>query len=201
MGADDGRRRRREANRDAVVGALLDLIRDGDLDPGAEDVAARAGLSARSVFRYFDDLDDLCRAAIARQHEDVDDVLAPPALDGSSLQERVQATVEQRVRLFEAMGNVGTVARLRAPFQPLVAEQLRQVRRLLRDRMADALEPGLTGLDPATAGPLLAAADVLCSFEAYHLFRDDQRRSRAATVEAMVTGVRALLASAGVAAR
>ena len=67
MSAEDGRRLRRERNRDAVVQAVLELVREGELAPGVEAVAARAGLSARSVFRYFDDLDDLCRAAIARQ--------------------------------------------------------------------------------------------------------------------------------------
>ena len=60
----DGRRASRERNRDAVVDALLDLYREGNLSPGADAVAERSGLSRRSLFRYFDDLDDLCRAAI-----------------------------------------------------------------------------------------------------------------------------------------
>ena len=55
----DGRRASRERNRIAVVDALLDLYAEGNLRPGAGEVARRAGLSRRSVFRYFDDLDDL----------------------------------------------------------------------------------------------------------------------------------------------
>ena len=119
MSADDGRRQRRERNREAVVQAVLELVREGELAPGAEAVAARAGLSARSVFRYFDDLDDLCRAAIAHQVALVRPILDHELASGGSLAERVTAVVAQRVDLFEAMGPIGTFARLRAPFQPL----------------------------------------------------------------------------------
>ena len=135
MSADDGRRQRRERNRDAVVQAVLELVREGELAPGAEAVAARAGLSARSVFRYFDDLDDLCRAGIAHQVALVRPILdQQPSHDGT-LADRVAAVVAQRVDLFEAMGPVGSFARLRAPFQPLIAEQLAAARRVLRDRL------------------------------------------------------------------
>ncbi|HRE00682.1 MAG TPA: TetR family transcriptional regulator, partial [Ilumatobacteraceae bacterium] len=62
----DGRRGRRDRNRDAVVDALLTLYHDGVLEPSADAIAEQAGLSARSLFRYFDDLDDLQRAAVER---------------------------------------------------------------------------------------------------------------------------------------
>ena len=41
----DGRQLRRERNREAVVEALLDLYRDGNLQPSSEEIAARSGLS------------------------------------------------------------------------------------------------------------------------------------------------------------
>ena len=56
---EDGRHERRARNRDAVVDALLALVGDGDLAPSAEAVAARAGLSSRSLFRYFADTEAL----------------------------------------------------------------------------------------------------------------------------------------------
>ena len=67
IGPDDGRRRRREKNRDAVIEALLGLVRGGDLDPTVVKIAERAGVSHRSVFRYFDDFNDLGRTAIEQQ--------------------------------------------------------------------------------------------------------------------------------------
>src|SRR5262245_29388188 len=105
MGDDDGRRQRRARNRDAVVDALLSIVADGDLAPSADAVAARAGLSTRSLFRYFDDVDDLCRAAIARQHERVAGLLERPAVIDGTVDTRVRDVIDQRVELFDAMGD------------------------------------------------------------------------------------------------
>ncbi|MFI0528109.1 MAG: TetR/AcrR family transcriptional regulator, partial [Ilumatobacteraceae bacterium] len=66
---EDGRHARRDRNRLAVVDAMLQLYAEGNLDPSSDEIAERAGLSPRSLFRYFDDLDDLVRGAIGRQHE------------------------------------------------------------------------------------------------------------------------------------
>lgn len=198
MTAEDGRRQRRDRNRNAVVEAVLELIREGELAPGAEAVAARAGLSARSVFRYFEDLDDLCRAGIARQLAVVSPFLYPAVEVDGPLAERVDAIVAQRTRLYSAMGNVGTFARLREPFQPLVAEQLTAARRLLRERLRSVLAPELAALDAEAADTLVAAADVMCSFEAFHLLIDDHGRSPEGATSVMAAGVHALLAAAGV---
>ncbi|HEU4840199.1 MAG TPA: TetR/AcrR family transcriptional regulator [Ilumatobacteraceae bacterium] len=198
MPAADGRRLRRDRNRDAVVDALLDLIRAGEMAPSADAVAARAGLSARSVFRYFDDIDDLCRVAITHQLAAVRPVLHTAISAAGPLDERIAALVGQRVRLFEAMGSVGTFARLRAPFQPLVAEQLDTARRILRDRLRATLGPELDTLDVETADSIVAAADVLCSFESFRLLREVHGRSARAAAGVMTDGVRALLAAAAV---
>ena len=184
----DGRAARRARNRVAVVEALLALVADGDLAPASDDVAARAGLSTRSIFRYFDDVDDLCRAAIAAQHERVAPLFDRPIDVEAPFAERVHAVVAHRVELFDAMGEVGRMARLRAPFQPLVAAELHAARGWLRARLATALHPELTALvDRAEAA--LDAADVLCSFEAYRLLRDELGRDRDTAIGALTLGV------------
>ena len=192
MALDDGRRQRRARNRDAVVDALLAIVADGDLAPSAEAVAARAGLSSRSLFRYFDDVDDLCRAAIARQHERVATLLDRPVDIDGAVASRARDAVTHRVDLFDAMGDVGRLARLRAPFQPLIADQLATIRRLLRERMTTALAPELDA--PGTSPAALDAADVLCSFEAYHLLRYDLGRTRDDAIGVMTAGIVALVA-------
>ena len=87
----DGRRLRRERNRLAVVDALLDLYREGNLRPGTDEIATRAGLSPRSLFRYFDDVDDLTGAAVARQLARARDLLPIAATPGAPFAERVTA--------------------------------------------------------------------------------------------------------------
>ncbi|HAP77906.1 MAG TPA: TetR/AcrR family transcriptional regulator, partial [Acidimicrobiaceae bacterium] len=47
------------------------LYRSGNFDPSIDEIATRSGVSARSVFRYFDDVDDLANAAIDQQLLDV----------------------------------------------------------------------------------------------------------------------------------
>ena len=113
-------------------------------------------------------------------------LLAAPIDDGPR-PDRVATAVAQRVQLFEAMGTVGTFARLRAPFHTPVADALGAVRRLLRDRLRAALAPA--------PDDVVAASDVLCSFEAYRRLRDDHGHSPEVAERIMTTGVLALAAA------
>ena len=63
----DGRRARRHRSRDLAVDALLDLLNEGVVRPTAQQVAERSGVSLRSIFRIFDDVESLNAAACARQ--------------------------------------------------------------------------------------------------------------------------------------
>ena len=55
----DGRLTRAARTRTAVVDALLTLNERGQLRPTARDIAAEAGVSLRSVYVHFDDLEAL----------------------------------------------------------------------------------------------------------------------------------------------
>lgn len=189
----DGRRLRRDRNRDAVVQALLALYNEGNLDPSTEEIAARSGVSARSLFRYFDDVDDLCSAAIATQQQAVRHLVPVDAGVDQPLDQRVAALVRQRADLFETIESVATVSRLRAPFQLVVAEGLTQGRAFLRNQVATLFAPELAAMPKPVAAARLAAADVLTSFESWRLLRDDQRLSLAAAARAMSDGLASLL--------
>ena len=58
----DGRNARRVRNRQAVVDATLALLDEGHTDISVDEVVERSGVSKRSIFRYFETLDDLDRA-------------------------------------------------------------------------------------------------------------------------------------------
>ena len=181
----DGRRLRRDRNRDAVVEALLALYSEGNLDPSTEEIAARSGVSARSLFRYFDDVDDLCSAAIAQQQENVLHLLPIDATPSDPLARRVEALVHQRAELFEAIESAATVSRLRAPFQLVVADRLTTGRAFLRDQLRTLFAAELATLPTSVAASRLAAADVVASFESWRLLRDDQRLSITAASQAL----------------
>jgi AcrR family transcriptional regulator len=181
----DGRRLRRDRNRDAVVQALLSLYNDGNLDPSTEEIAARSGVSARSLFRYFDDVDDLCSAAIAQQQENVRHLLPLSATPEEPLAVRIAALVRQRSELFEAIESAAMVSRLRAPFQLVVADRLTEGRSFLRQQIATLFVTELGQMPEPMAAARLAAADVVASFESWRLLRDDQRLSIAAASNAI----------------
>ncbi len=170
----DGRRASRERNRDAVVDALLDLYREGNLNPGPEEVAKRASLSRRSLFRYFDDLDDLCRAAIDRQTLRAGHLFEIQGLGEGALADRVARLAAQRAALFEEIAPAARVGRLRAPYQAIVAEDIRKSRAALRRQLEKHFAPELERLEPDHRRETLAAVDVMCSFESYDLLREAQ---------------------------
>src|SRR5271166_5464622 len=118
----DGRRLRRALNREAVVDALLDLYSEGNLRPSTDEIAERAGISPRSLFRYFEDADDLAGEAVSRQLGRVMPLLPLGVAADAPFDDRVAALVDQRLRLFSTLGQAAHVSRLRAPFQPRLAE-------------------------------------------------------------------------------
>jgi AcrR family transcriptional regulator len=192
--AVDGRRAWRDRNLNAVVDALLDLFAEGNLRPGADEIAARSGVSRRSVFRYFDDLDSLDRMAIDRQVARVAHLVELERIGEGSLDARIERIVAQRIRLFDAIAPVAKVSRLRAPFEPVVAEELLRSRRLFRRQVERHFEAELRVLDRADRASTLGAAAVVCSFEAYELLRYGHGMASRQIGDVMRTGLGALFA-------
>jgi AcrR family transcriptional regulator len=165
----DGRRAWRDRNRLAVIDALLDLYAEGNLRPDAQEVAERSGVSRRSVFRYFDDRDDLDRAAIRRQQQRVWHLVEVASVGEGPLAERIERIAGQRVRLFSEVGPAARVSRSRAPFHRVISEELQESRRLFALQVERHFAPELNAMDEPARAETLAAADALCSFETFDL--------------------------------
>src|SRR3954468_8682044 len=108
----DGRRLRREQNRAAVLDALTSLFSDGVYQPSTNQIADLAGISPRSLFRYFDDVDDLNHAAIDRQLERARPVLDVGVTADTPTHTKIEHVVEARVRLFETIAPAARAARV-----------------------------------------------------------------------------------------
>src|SRR3954463_12989975 len=107
----DGRTVRAERTRQALVDSLLVLLDEGHLTPTAAEIAARAGVSERSVFQHFPDREALFEAVARQQYERVMPTLHP--IDTSlPLDERIEQFTEQRARLYEMVGGVRRAALL-----------------------------------------------------------------------------------------
>ncbi len=189
----DGRQLRRRRNREAVVDALLDLYSDGNLRPSTEEIAARSGLSPRSLFRYFNDVDDLTRTAISRIEARAVELLPIDADPTDDTAPKVKALVDQRFGLFDAVGSAAAVSRLRSPFQPILAERLQENRALLRGQLEVLFARELDRLDEAGARQALANADILTSFESHQLLLKDHGLSSTQAKASMAAGLTAVL--------
>jgi TetR/AcrR family transcriptional regulator, regulator of autoinduction and epiphytic fitness len=189
----DGRRLRRALNREAVVDALLDLYAEGNLRPSTDEIAERAKISPRSLFRYFEDADDLAGEAVARQLARVLPVLPIDAVSDDPFAERVRALVDQRLRLFTTMGQAAHVSRLRAPFQPRLAESLVQGRRFLRGQVRTLFTTELTPLADDRRAAALASVDILTGYETFQLLTGDRGLSADEVRSVLTLSLTALL--------
>ena len=188
MTQTDGRHLRRAQNREAVLDALVQLFDEGDYTPGTTKIAERAGISPRSLFRYFDDVDDLHRAAIERSRLTAAPLAVIDIDPQAPTAEKVAGFVEARVRLHEAVGNAERATRLSAHRHDVIAAQLREGRAYFRNQARDVFAPELDGRPE-----LLPAVDALTSIETYDLYRTTHGLSRARATSALVTALTALL--------
>jgi AcrR family transcriptional regulator len=142
----DGRRVRGERNKEAVVEALLSLYEAGDVEPSMARVAELAGVSERSVFRYFEDKDDLIESAIALQTERVGHLFEGLSIDGS-FEKRLDAILDHRLRLFDAVSGVMRASEFHEHRSSLVRDGIDKRRAVLRAQAVDQFRPELNRLD------------------------------------------------------
>ena len=189
----DGRTARRDRNSEAVLDTVHEMFVEGNFGPSVEEVAARSGVSLRSVYRYFQDTDDLLQRAIARRVELVGDLFALDRLGEGTRAERVQALVDQRLQLHAKLAPTIRAAMLRASESPRIAAQVSNRRDLLADQVVAHFEPELGRLDRARRAEVASCVDALCSFESLELLRVRSGLSPSRTRRALVSGVTALL--------
>ena len=167
----DGRRVRRTRNVASVVEALITLFHEGEVHPTAQQLADRSGVSLRSVFRYFDDMQDLVVRAIelhVARCEPLYQLPARPPL--ASLDERIARIAAHRVRLYFALAPIVRAARIRQHELPAVAELAAERRRLVQDQTEAWFAPELDRAALDERSVVLGCLDTALQFEsAEHL--------------------------------
>lgn len=189
---EDGRHARSERTRAAIVEALLSLLDEGVLQPSAELLAERAGVSRRAVFHHFRDMDDLHATAAAKQLERVLPTLAPLPRSGPCA-ERLEAFVAQRCRLLAFIAPVRRAALLVEPFSPVVAERLGEARRQSRLAVEVVFALELDKAPPEERAELAAALAAASSFSFWEELHTRQRLTPEETARAMKRTLGALL--------
>jgi len=182
--SSDGRTRRGARNREAIIDALIACYSAGLLAPSVQEVAERAGVSARSVHNHFVDVEALRTEVADRQWQHV----APLAsyLDVEEpVDARVQALIEQRAAIFEAVSPVRRAALLQLPESPAIAARLAQADRALRNQINRGL--------PEISADTLDAVDALTSWDTWNRLRAAQGLSVARAKRVLVSTIQTLI--------
>jgi AcrR family transcriptional regulator len=185
--ASDGRVQRSQRSGHAIVEALMELVGDGVIEPTAQQVAARANVGIRTVFRRFSAMESLFAEMDTRLQAEAVPLLLGGQPNGT-LVERARGLVQQRVALFDRIApykRSGNLKRWRSPF-------LRDRHALLvRGLRADLLRwlPELR----RTPAAIVDALDLATSFEAWDRLRSEQRLSSARAQAAVERTVLALV--------
>jgi len=183
----DGRSLRSERSREAMVSALFELVGEGVLRPTAQQIAERAGVGIRSVFRHFEDMDTLLAEVDARLRHEAEPLIAMPPPAGN-LEKRAHALVAHRAMLFKRIAPYKRSGNLQRPRSRFVQRT--------HQSMVNELRAGLRVWLPELAdapADLRDAIELLTSFEAWDRLRSEQRLGAEKARAAVERGVLALL--------
>ena len=170
----DGRTLRSLRTREAIVDATIALLEQGDLRPTAPRVADQAGVSVRSVFQHFDDLETL-HAAVAERLVERVSLLVFPVAPELPLHERLDSFVRQRALLLQVVTPIRRAAEVHGPFSAEITARLRAGQAFLRTELQHTFAPELGAAGPS-GDDLLDALDATLSWGTWELLRTNLGR-------------------------
>ena len=187
--ANDGRHARRSASRIKIVSALKELVQHGNISPTAPQVAERAGIGLRTVYRCFEDMEALYREMISILHAE----FLPRVI--SQLE-----TTDRAARLAQVVANRAEIFSDMEPFL-LASERQRHVYDTLARDYAflvqierDKLEE-LINADGALEPDMFEALNAVTGFVFWRRLRVEQGLSKEAAARIMANTASALLAA------
>jgi AcrR family transcriptional regulator len=178
ISAEDGRRLRSAKSRQRIVEATLQLVHEGNPEPAAEAVAARAGVGLRTVFRLFRDMESLCAEMMAPQRAEfatcfIARFTAPRGPD------RVRELFSRLVPLYEHRMPLRRASTIRRYSSPSLAAGMQE----LDDTIGAFLAVQFPEIAPDSAD--MNMLNLLMSYEAWMRLRDIQQLPHDETVRTL----------------
>ena len=164
----DGRRRRSQQSRDKIVAAMMALVEEGQISPIAEQVAERAQVGLRSVFRHFNDMDSLFAEMAMRLARHYQAGLAP--FVSSDWRGQLFEAIDRRIGIYEKLLPYKRAADAHRHTSPALQNSHVETSQLMRARLRSLLPPTLR--DDAVAFETL---DFLLSIDSWQRLRLEQR--------------------------
>lgn len=175
-GTVDGRRERTEVTHRRILDAARELVLAGNFEPTAKEIAARAGVTARTLFRHFPDMEFLHREIMLDAQSQAQAVMDEPfPVDLSATdewQEQMSIVVERRARVYEYLLPLHISSVLQRYRSSITEQTMRQGVARRRKRLREILPAEL-----ASDTLLFEAMDAILSIEFWVSLRQDQQLS------------------------
>lgn len=159
----------------------LDLILEGHLPPTIEQVASRSGISVPTLFRYFQNLDELLMDSAVQCAKRYRHLYQVPNIGVGSLDERIRRFAGVNVDLWEEIHFLARLLRSGALRKPDAAQILAFGRKVMADQVRAHFDTELRALSPAHREDAVATIATLTSVESWEQFRLAHGRSAVQT--------------------
>jgi AcrR family transcriptional regulator len=167
----DGRRLRSERTRQAIMDAYIELLRESPEIPTAAQIAARAGISTRSIFERFVDLQGLSLATVDYAFAMGEAQAVARNVDGDR-PTRVHSHVQTRASTCERWLPVWRVVVANQGRLEDLRDRVTFIRRAIVKRMELMYRPELEMLSAEERRDLLIALESLIDFESWGRMRE-----------------------------
>ena len=168
----DGRLLRSERSRRLIIDAMIALVEEGFLIPTAQQIAERADVGIRSVFRHFDDMDSIFETVNTLMLEETAPLFTGGDRTGT-LDVRILHAIEQLTHGYESAKNFVLSGRIRRWNTPVIEKNYAVNQRRLQKELEDWIPEILTLSEDKKQ-----SAYALASFDYWHRLRVDQTVSQ-----------------------
>ena len=167
----DGRRLRSRDSKRKIVSAMLELVREGRIAPTAEEVAQRADVGLRTVFRRSKDMESLSAEMSVAISEQVAPIINK-ALSHDEWWRNFAQLVERRLKVYEVIRPYRVAAEVLKFQSSILHNRHLEIVRDERELLMSVL-PAFLMEDK----PLIEALQAVLSFDMWHQLRSDQKLS------------------------
>ena len=176
----DGHRKRALETRGRIVAAAIELMREENINPTAEEIAVRAKIGRRTVFRHFKNMEGLIQLITLELAKPL--AIEPVALKSSDWQGQIYEMMNRRLAMFELFMPFQRASEAHRHSSPTLQAIYNAHISTMRSRLIRPLPPEISNRPP-----LLEAIDVALSIEVWQTLRVKQNLSVADSSAAVET--------------
>lgn len=183
----DGRRQRSQRSREKILEAMWALMLEGDMEPSAADIAEKAGVGLRSVFRHFEDMETIHRELVLLAEANVTPLLMRP-YESQNWKDQLLELVSRTVDLWDPLRVPHTAVETRRFKSDILMDDYKRSRMKELSSIKAVLPADLPNYDTV----LLSLDTILC-FSTIRRLREDRNLSLKKTKSVMTHMVEAII--------